>query len=90
MDSLIGSVDPQVVLVVAALAVLVLSVMLLIRIVKAGGGLILAILAIVLVVHYGFGISTNQIWGEIGRLPQDVTQIVKSFDLNALSSVFSG
>lgn len=89
MDSLIGSFDPQIVLVIAAIAVLLLSVTLLVRIIKAGAGLILTILAIVLVVQYGFGISPNQLWGEIGNLPQDVTQLLQSFDLTALTSALS-
>ena len=90
MDSLASSVDPQIVLIVAAIAVSVLSVMLFIRILKAGAGLILAILAIVFVLRYVFGITSGQLWGEIGNLPQDVSKLVESFDLNALTSVFSG
>ena len=89
MDSLLSSVDPQVVLIVGAIAVLILSIMLVIRILKAGAGLIVGIIAIVLVLQYGFGISFSQLWGEVGNLPHDVTQLVQGFDLNALTSVFS-
>lgn len=89
MDSLIGSLDSQTVLVVAAIAVSLLLVTLLFRILKAGLGLILTILAIVLVLQSVFGISPGQLWGEIGNLPQDAIQLVKSLDLNSLMSSFS-
>jgi hypothetical protein len=90
MDSLIGSVDSQTVLIVAAIAVSLLLVTLLVRILKAGSGLILTILAIILVLQYAFGISPGQLWGEIGNLPQDAIQLVKSLDLNSLLSSFNG
>ena len=90
MDSLIGSVDSQTVLVVAAIAVSLLLVTLVFRILKAGLGLILAILAIVLVLQSVFGISPGQLWSEIGNLPQDAIQLVKSLDLNSLVSSFNG
>jgi hypothetical protein len=89
MDSLIGSLDSQTVLVVAAIAVSLLLVTLLFRILKAGLGLILTILAIVLVLQSVFGISPGQLWGEIGNLPQDAIQLVKNLDLNSLMSSFS-
>ena len=89
MDSLIGLVDSQTVLVVAAIAVSFLLVTLLFRILKAGLGLILTILAIVLVLQSVFGISPGQLWGEIGNLPQDAIQLVKSLDLNSLMSSFN-
>lgn len=90
MDSLIGSVDSQTVLMVAAIAVSLLLVTLLYRILKAGLGLILIILAIVLVLQSVFGISPGQLWGEIGNLPQDALQLVKSLDWNSLTSSFNG
>jgi hypothetical protein len=90
MDSLIGLVDSQTVLVVAAIGVSLLLVTLLYRILKAGLGLILTILAIVLVLQSVFGISPGQLWGEIGNLPQDAIQLVKSLDLNSLVSSFNG
>ena len=90
MDSLIGAVNPQTLLVVAAIAISLLSLMLLVRILKTGAGLILTILAIVLGLQYGFGISPSQLWGEIAALPQEVIQIVSRVDLNAFTSMFSG
>jgi hypothetical protein len=89
MDSLLGSIDSHVVLVVAAIAVLFLLVRLLFRVLSVSLGLILTILAIVLVLQYGFDISPSQLWGEVGNLPGDVMQFVKNLDLNALASRFS-
>ena len=89
MDSLIGSIDSQTVLVLAAIALSVLLLTLLFKILKANSGLILSILALVLVLQYFFGISPSQVWGEISNLPQDVIQLVESFDVNSLMSNFS-
>jgi hypothetical protein len=89
MDSLIGSVNSQTVLVIAAIVLLFLLLTLLIKILKANSGLILSILAIVLVLQYFFGIGPGQLWGEISNLPQDVIQLVESFDVNSLMSNFS-
>lgn len=85
MDYLIGLVDSQAVLVIAAIAVALLLGTLVFRILKASLGLILTILVIMLVLQYGFDISPSQLWGEIGNLPQDVIQLVKSFDLKAFT-----
>ena len=90
MDSLIGLVDSQALLVIAAIAVSLLVVTLVFRILKASLGLIVTILAIVLVLQSVFGITPKQLWGEIGNLPQDALQLVKSFDLNTLVSSFNG
>lgn len=81
MDSLLSAVDSQAVLVIAAIAVALLVGILLIRIIKASLGLILTILAIVLLLQYGFGITPGQLWAEIGHLPQDLMQSVKSISL---------
>lgn len=88
MDSLIGSVDSQAVLVIAAIAMAILLGTLLVKILKASFRLILTILAIVLILQYGFGISPNQMWGEIGHLPQGAIQLIQSFDLNSVTSLF--
>jgi hypothetical protein len=89
MDSLIWSVDSQIVLVVAAIAVSLLLVTLLVRILKAGFGLIVTILAIVLGLQVVFGISPGELGAEIGHLPQDLIQLVESLDVNSLMSSFS-
>lgn len=89
MDSLTGLIDSQIVLIGAAIAVALLSITLLIRIFKAGSGLILTIVAIVLVLQYVFGISPNQLWGEVFNLPQDLARLVRSVNLDEISSLFS-
>lgn len=83
MDSLFSSVDSHAVLVIAAIAVSLLLGSLLLRILKVGLGTILTIVAIVLVLKYGFGISPALLWREIANLPQEVVQIFRSLDLNA-------
>lgn len=90
MDSFLNSVDSQSVLVIAAIAVAFLLARLLIAILRTSLGLIFSILAIVLVLQYGFGIGPHQLWREIGHLPQEAIQLVQNFDLNALTSWFSG
>lgn len=90
MDTWIESIDPQIVLLIAAIAIAFLLVKLLFRVLKASFGLIVAILAIVLVLQAFFGISPNQVWVEIGNLPQEVVQRVQGFDFNALTTLFSG
>jgi hypothetical protein len=90
METLISSVNIQTILVLATIAIVFLLVKLLLRILQTSFGLILAILAIVLVLQYGFGISPSQLWAEVGSLPQDIVQVVSSFDLNTITSVFPG
>ncbi|GAB4242745.1 MAG: hypothetical protein Kow00121_68390 [Elainellaceae cyanobacterium] len=79
MDSLLGAIDSQAVLVVAAIAVVLLSLRLLLRVLNVGLGSILAILAIVLILQYAFDISPRELWLEISHLPQDAMRWVKSF-----------
>jgi len=90
MDSLLGSINSQTILVVAAIALALLLLTLIVRILRANAGLILSILAIVLALQYFLGISPGQLWAEIGNLPQDVIQLVQSFDVESLLSSFSG
>lgn len=78
MDSLIGAVDSQTVVLIAAIAVSFLLLKLLFRVLNVGLGLILAIVAIVLVLQYGFDISPKQLWFEIAHLPQDLIRLVKN------------
>ena len=84
-----GALDSQTVLFVAAIAVSLLLVTLLFRILKAGLGLILMILAIVLILQYIFGISPQQLWSQIGNLPQDALQLFNTVDWNSLTSGFN-
>lgn len=79
MDALLESIDPQTVLVIGAIAVALLLVRLLFRVLNAGLGTILTIVAIVLLLQYVFGISPRQLWFEISHLPQDLVRLAKSF-----------
>ncbi|MGF1570627.1 MAG: hypothetical protein ACFCVD_21565 [Nodosilinea sp.] len=78
MDSLVGSVDSQLVLVIAAIAVVVLLSKLFFRILNVGLGSILGILAIFLILHYVFGISAQELWFEVSHLPQTILRFFKS------------
>lgn len=79
MNSLLESIDPQIVLVVGAIAVSLLIVRLLLRVLDGGLGTILTIVAIVLVLQYGFGIGPKQLWFKVNHLPQDIVQFARSF-----------
>lgn len=84
-----GAIDSQTVLFVAAIAVSLLLVTLLFRILKAGLGLIVLILAIVIILQYMFGISPEQLWSQIGNIPQDALQLFNNVDWNSLTSGFN-
>lgn len=79
MDSLLGAIDNQVVLLIGAVTVALLVLRLLFNVLRIGSGTILTIVVIVLVLQYAFGISPRQLWFEISHLPQDLVQLVKSF-----------
>jgi len=79
MSSVLESVDSQLMLLVGAIAVAFLLLRLLFRVLNVGMGSILAIIAIVLVLQYAFGISPNQLWFEITHLPQDLIRLAKGF-----------
>ena len=70
--------DTQLVLLVAAVAVVVLGFRLVFQVVKVGAGSILGLVAIVLGLQYLFGISPKQLWFEIGHLPQMAMRFFQS------------
>ncbi|MGG6297548.1 hypothetical protein ACQ4M4_24405 [Leptolyngbya sp. AN02str] len=78
MDSFVSLLDTQLVLLVGAIAVFFLSLRLLFQVLQAGLGSMAAILAIVLVLYYVFGISPEALWFEISHLPQDLAQWAQS------------
>lgn len=79
MESVVKSIDGQVVLVIGAIIVAVLLLRLLLRLLNAGLGTFLTIVAIVVVLQYFFGISPKHLWFEISRLPQDLVRFVQGF-----------
>ncbi len=84
MDDLLTAVDPQIVLLVAAIAVSVLAIRWLLKVLSVSWGLLLAIVVIVLVLQYVFGITPGQLVAEIGQLPQELFRLVQNFNLPSL------
>jgi hypothetical protein len=78
MENLLNSVDPQLVLLVAAIAVVVLAFNLLGKILRESFGQVVALVAIVLVLNYAFDIGPRQLWFEISHLPTLVMRFVQS------------
>lgn len=70
MDSFVNSIDSQLVLLIAAIAVVVLTSRLLFRILAVGYGSLIGLVAIVVALQYLFGISPKQLWFEVAHLPQ--------------------
>ncbi len=79
MDSLVGSIDPQVVLIGGAIAISLLLLRLFLNILNVGWGTIVTIVAILFVMNYVFGISPRQLWFEMSHLPQDLARLAKTF-----------
>lgn len=77
MDSILDSINSQTVLAVAAIAILILSVRLLIRVLNVGLGSILTIVAIAVALQYFFGISPKQLWFEVRHIPQEILNLLK-------------
>lgn len=70
MDAVFGSVDSQLVLLIAAIAVVVLASQLFFRILSVGLVPLAGLVVIVAALQYLFGISPRQIWFEVSHLPQ--------------------
>ncbi|MGB5961342.1 MAG: hypothetical protein WBG73_11830 [Coleofasciculaceae cyanobacterium] len=71
--------DSQTVLLIAAIAVAFLLIRLFLRIFNVGLGLILSIVAIALILQYGFDINPRELWYEVSRLPQHLLRLAKNF-----------
>jgi hypothetical protein len=78
MNPVFDGMDTQLVLLVAAVAVVLLGFRLVFQVVKVGAGSILGLVAIVLGLQYLFGISPKQLWFEIGHLPQMAMRFFQS------------
>ncbi len=70
MDSLFNSVDSQLVLLIAAIAVIVLVSQLFFRILSVGLVPLIGLVVIFVALQYLFGISPKQVWFEVSHLPQ--------------------
>lgn len=70
MDSLLNSVDSQLVLLIAAIAVVVLVSQLFFRVLSVGLVPLIGLVVIFVAMQYLFGISPKQLWFEVSHLPQ--------------------
>ncbi|MGG6241165.1 hypothetical protein ACQ4N7_21280 [Nodosilinea sp. AN01ver1] len=70
MDSLLNSVDSQLVLLIAAIAVVVLVSQLFFRILSVGLVPLIGLVVIFVALQYLFGITPKQVWFEVSHLPQ--------------------
>ncbi|MBD1873130.1 hypothetical protein H6F75_06525 [Nodosilinea sp. FACHB-131] len=78
MDAVFSSVDPQLVLLIAAIAVVVLAAQLFLRILSVGLVPLIGLIAIVVALQYLFGISPRQLWVEVSNLPQMAIEFFNS------------
>jgi hypothetical protein len=74
MDSVL---DLQTVLGLATIVGLVVIVRAVLRIFNVGLGLIISIVAIVLILQYGFDLSPREVWYEFSYLPQHLVQLLQ-------------
>ncbi len=79
MDTILDAIDSRTVVLIAAIAVAVLSVRLLSGALKSGVGMLFTIVAIFLVLQYGLGISPRHLLDEIGHLPQTLARLVRGW-----------
>ncbi|WOD40563.1 hypothetical protein [Nodosilinea sp. E11] len=79
MDSLFNTVDSQLVLLVAAIAVVVLASQLFFRILSVGLVPLAGMVVIVAALQYLFGIPPKQLWFEVSHLPQMAMKFFSSF-----------
>ncbi len=79
MNPVFDSVDSQVVLLVAAIAVVILGFRLISQVLRVGAGSILGLVAIVVGLQYLFGIAPKQLWFEISHLPQMAMRFLQGF-----------
>ncbi len=79
MNSYSGLMDSQLILLVGAIAVTVLVSKLVFQLFSKESKTLLALLVIVLVMQFVFGISPKQIWFEISHLPQAIARLAQQF-----------
>lgn len=77
MDFLSDLADSQVVLLVGAVAIFFLLSKLLFKVLSSSAGTILALVSIVLICQYAFGISPRSLWYEVSHLPQSLARLAQ-------------
>jgi hypothetical protein len=87
---LLESINPQTVLLIAAIVVSLLTLRLLFKLLTSGFGILLTIAVVVLGVNYFFNITPGQLWAEMGHLPQDLFRLVQNVQLPELGTVLLG
>ena len=70
-----STLDLQTVLGLATIVGLVVIVRAVLRIFHVGLGLIMSVIAIALVLQYGFDLSPRELWYEFSYLPQKLTRL---------------
>lgn len=70
MDAVFSAVDSQLVLLIAAIAVIVLVSQLFFRILSVGLVPLIGLVVIFVALQYLFGITPKQLWFEVSHLPQ--------------------
>jgi hypothetical protein len=71
--------DLQTVLGLATIVGLVVMVRSVLRIFNIGWGLIVSVIAIAIVLQYGFDLSPRELWYEFSYLPQKLVRLIRNF-----------
>jgi hypothetical protein len=79
MENVLGSIDSQLVVLIAAVAVVILLFNLVAKVLRVGFVQLLVLGGIVLMLNYGFDISPRQLWFEVSHLPTTLMRLVQSF-----------
>jgi hypothetical protein len=79
MENLFDAFDSQLVVLIAAIAVVILTFNLASKVLRVGLGQIVALGAIVLVLNYAFDVSPRQLWFEVSHLPTTLVRFFQSF-----------
>jgi len=79
MNLFSGSTDTQLIGIVGAIAIAALALRLLFKLFNQEAKTILALVAIVLLWQFVFGISPQDLWFEISHLPQAIARLTQQF-----------
>jgi hypothetical protein len=77
MGSFSSAIDAQWVSLIGAIAIVALASRLILRLLNKESKTVLAIVAIVLLLQFAFGISPRQLWLEINHLPQEFSRLIQ-------------
>ncbi len=79
MSSFSGLMDSQLILLMGAIAIVILVSRLAFRLFNQEAKTLLALVIILLVLQFLFGISPRELWFEISHLPQAIARLVQQF-----------